>query len=170
MTKQELLTHERLKEVLHYDPETGLWIWREKTAPKSHIQVGDEAGDIQSNGYVRIQIDGLRYLAHRLAVFYMTGRWPEHQVDHWDLNKSNNRWSNLREATNGQNMANTSLRRDSSSSFKGVSRHSDDRKWWARIQVRGRRIYLGCFDTREDAHAAYIAAAAEHFGEYARAA
>ena len=78
-----MLTQERLKEVLHYDPETGIFMWL--VAPNGRIRVGMEAGS-SHDGYIGIKVDRILYKAHRLAWFYMTGEWPANDVDHWDRN------------------------------------------------------------------------------------
>jgi hypothetical protein len=122
------------------------------------------------HGYVHIKIDGHAYKAHRLAWFYMTGVWPAEDVEHKDRNKSNNRWKNLRLSDDSKNQANTSRRSDNTSGFKSVHFRKDSGKYRARLQVRGKRLALGCFDTAEAAHAAYIVAAKQHFGEFARVA
>ena len=97
-----MLSHERLKEVLEYDPGTGISTWlvdRTGTA-----RAGARAGCIhKSSGYRVIRIDGKLYREHRVIFFWMTGKWPDKEVDHRDLDKSNNRWHNLREATRSQN-------------------------------------------------------------------
>ena len=113
------LTQARLKEVLHYDPLTGLFTWR---VTKGNITAGTVAGcPANSEGYWRITIDSVKYYAHRLAFLYMLGRWPFEQADHYpDPTTSNNRWANLRDATHGQNTANT--HGESKTGFKGVTK------------------------------------------------
>lgn len=164
--RSKLPSRDRLVEVLTYDSVSGEFRWkldRGRMAKK-----GDLAGTIEKNGRIRIIIDGVKYLAHRLAWLYMTGDDPDHDIDHEDLNPSNNRWFNLRPCTDSQNQANKLVRIDSRTGIKGVRKHG--RKWIARIQVNGRREYLGLYPTREAALAAYEAAAKIAFGEYARTA
>jgi len=152
-----MLTVERLKELLHYDPETGLFHWK---VSRGYIaQPGHLAGVTNKRGYIYIGVDGRGYLAHRLAWFYMTGRWPADQIDHINQTKSDNRFSNLRECDNSQNQQNTGLRADNRSGFKGVSLHKSGR-WVAERRLRGRRIHLGYHQTPEAAHAAYVASKA----------
>lgn len=153
-----MLTLERLREVLRYDPETGEW-----TRPD-----GSRAG-CEDHGYVRITIDGHRYYAHRLAVFWMTRRWPRSLVDHEDKNGLNNRWRNLREATKSTNGANRGVSRVSKSGVKGVSLCRVTGRWRADITVQGMRYNLGRFASKEEAAAAYERAACESFGAFARA-
>jgi hypothetical protein len=132
------------------------------------VRVGDIAGRINEWGYREICIDRHLYRANRLAVFYMTGEWPTALVDHVDLNKANDRWSNLRHATHSQNHANSNAHADNTSGIKGVSWDASRRKWQAQIGVKGRNIYLGRHSTRAEAAAIYAAAAKKYFSEFAR--
>lgn len=167
MRRNPKLTHERLVEVLHYDPETGIFTWKKKLG-KGYV--GTVAGSPDQVGYVRIMIDGERFLAHRLAWFYVHERWPEHQIDHVNIDNSDNRMCNLREATKSQNQANKPLNtRVSSTGLKGVSYHQKQKRYFARIRVNRKLIHLGCFKSAEDAHAAYAKAANDIYGEFARA-
>jgi len=165
-----MLTQERLKQLLRYDPETGLFYWLEDRGGR---KAGDVAGCTKRN-YTGISVDDKIYRAHLLAWFYMTGRWPDSFLDHKDLNKHNNAWGNLREATKSQNMANVGVIKSNKSGLKGVSRYrageSYGKPWQAGIQKDGKRKHLGHFATKEEAHAAYCVAAEKMFGEYARAA
>lgn len=168
--KERALKLERLKELLSYERATGLFRWKARTSASSRVVIGDVAGGPDRDGYIVIRVDGRLYLAHRLAVFYVTGEWPRDDVDHRDLNRSNNEWRNLRCATESQNLANQKLMCTNTSGFKGVSWDKTAKRWTAQIEVRGRKLRLGRFDTPEDAHSAYMAAAQKHFGEFARAA
>ena len=162
----ELVTLERLKEVLHYNPDTGVFTWR-KTF--SHAVEGEVAGYDAGRGYWIIQIDNRRYRAHRLAWLYMMGAWPRELVDHKNLDRSDNRFENLREASHQQNRVNSRAHRNSRWGIKGVHFRARDRVWVAKITVNGRSKYLGQFDTAEAANAAYQDAAVRFHGEYARA-
>lgn len=153
-----------LRRILRYEPATGEFRW---LAPGNRrIIVGSLAG-VRSHGYVRIKIDGRGYMAHRLAWLYMTGSWPEADVDHIDLERSNNAWANLRGATRRQNLANTKPRR---CGLKGASFDRERGKYVSHIRVAGKQRFLGRFDSEADAHAAYMAAANQAYGEFARAA
>ena len=162
------ITAERLREVLDYNPESGEFRWL--LATNSMVRVGMIAGSINRGGYSLICIDGGRYLAHRLAFLFMTGKFPELDVDHTDGDTANNSWTNLREATVSENHANSRRRCDNTSGHKGVSFRKASQNWCAQIQVNGRKMYLGLFESAEAAHAAYLAAAQRYFGEFARAA
>lgn len=163
-----MLTVGRLRELLHYDPETG--VFTRRVDIRGGGRNGTVAGSNHNAGYLSITIDGRQYLAHRLAWFYVTGRWPVVDIDHIDRDRRNNRWANLREATRSQNMANTGRRRDNKSGFKGVSRHVQTGRWQAHSSGGGRTVYLGLFDSAEEAHRAYVAFATDSFGEFARSA
>jgi hypothetical protein len=112
-----------------------------------------------------IHVNGRHYRSSRLAWLYMTGSWPV-EIDHANLNRADDRWTNLREATRPQNNWNTRTPLTNTSGYKGVSRKRD--KWRARIKVNGREISLGHFDTPERAFIAYIFASWDHHGEYGR--
>ena len=164
-----MLTHARLLNVLRYDPETGLFYWR--VALSRRVKVGDVAGTKdKQRGYIRITIDGQCYWAHRLAFFYMTGRWPRpgYDIDHADDPKDDNRWCNLREATRIENGRNrTRLNRRNTSGVTGVSWCKQRLKWRSYIQVGGRNKNLGYFTNRLAAIAKRKAAERKHYGEFA---
>lgn len=164
--RRERLTHERLREVLDYDPATGLFTWRVRTGPR--CKIGDAAGTLHKKGYVRIKVDGVYYAAHRLAWLYVTGRWPHEQVDHRNRSRADNRWMNLRLATNSQNQANSLSRRsERGEGLKGAYRTRQGR-WQAIIRRERRAVFLGTFNTEQEAHAAYLNAAIHQHGEFAR--
>jgi hypothetical protein len=158
-----MVTQERLKELLHYNPDTGVFTRRVSVARGG--KAGDTVGTVQKKGYVVIKIDGKVYYAHRLAWLYMTGEWPANEIDHKNLDKSFNAWGNLREATSSQNAANRLGW--SATGFKGVAKSGSGYR--AEIQVNGKRRNLGSFRTPEEAHAAYVEAANNNFGKFARA-
>jgi len=154
------LTQARLKELLHYDPETGAFI-RLKTPKKS--LVGKQA-QISDGRYFRVKIGSKRYRAHRLAWFYMTGQWPLELIDHINGDGFDNRWVNLREATTFQNAANRAP--NAGKSTKGIRKV--DYGYMAYIGVNNRLLYLGYFKSETAAQEAYNQAALKHFGEFVR--
>ena len=166
-----MLTQKRLKEVLHYSRATGVFRWRSRAGGPRKWNTrfaGIIAGHQRSDGYVLVCIDYKRYYGHHLAWLYVHGVLLK-QLDHCDLDPSNNRIGNLRRATNSQNMHNSGRHRNNSSGFKGVRWHKRAQKWDARIRIgAGERLHLGLFNTAEAAHAAYCAAAAKHHGEFSR--
>jgi HNH endonuclease len=165
-THPNLLIAERLREVLSYDPETGIFTRVKQTS--NRIRVGDIAGSLNNTGYLLIRVDGIKYSAHRLAFLFMLGRWPDAEVDHINLIRSDNRWSNLREATHAENKRNSWVSRRNTSGFKGVNKRGN--RWYARIRADGDQIHLGYFATPKEAHAAYCRAAAKYHGKFARVA
>lgn len=159
-----MLTAERLRSLLDYDPATGVFLWRVRRGPSA--LAGSIAGHIIAGGYRLIGVDGTEYYAHRLAWLYVHGAWPTGHIDHQNVTPGDDRISNLREATRSQNLANRPAQSNNTSGLKGVSFHKGAGRWRATIQHK----YLGLFDTAEEAHAAYRAAASRVFGEFARAA
>jgi hypothetical protein len=165
---KRLLTTERLRELLRYDPDVGLFQWIALPSEKAKkAKVGNVAGCLDA-GYIVITIDGQRYPAHHLAFLYMTGEWPKHRVDHRDLDRANNRWLNIRPATNSENQWNLPRRKRNRSGFKGVCWERQTSKYKAQVQANGVQKTLGRFDTAELAHAACVAYRVEHHGEFAR--
>jgi HNH endonuclease/AP2 domain len=165
MMAKDIITAEKLRELLHYDPETGVFTWLGSGSgrPASGI-----AGTI-ANGYLHIWADGRSYKAHRLAWLYQTGEWPEGDLDHANMDKADNRWCNLREATDSKNQANTRARVITGTSrFKGVTWNKEMKRFRALITVKGKQYFLGYFDAEHLAYAAYCLAARKHFGEFAR--
>lgn len=169
--KEKLITQEMLKNILHYNPDTGIFIWIKRINRYSTIKLGQIAGYINLKGWRMIKI-GVRYeyYAHRLAFLYMTGKWPENQIDHIDNNKSNNRWLNLRAANNSQNHRNVPKRKTNKSGYKGVYYAKDRGKWRALICINGKKINLGQFGTAIDAWESYCCACIKYHGEFARVA
>jgi len=159
------IAHARLLELLRYDSETGEFRWLKRVSRGTHIY--DVAGTVQVGGYRKIAIKGKNYLAHQLAWFYMTGKWCPTIIDHRDGDPSNNRWENLRRATQSQNCANRRRHKNNACGFKGVTRMRSGR-WKAIIYKKARKHDLGLFATPQEAHAAYVAAARKLFGEFAR--
>lgn len=154
MAKTDFLTAARLRELLHYDPETGVFTWLVSNTKR--VRVGGIAGCTSDHGYIRIAIDGVQHRAHRLAWLYMTGEWPAHQIDHINGTRDDNRIKNLRQATDAQNRQNLRKpRSDNRCGMLGVCANRD--RWRAVIQVGGKFKHIGTFDTPELAGAAYLA-------------
>lgn len=157
MAAADSLTAARLRELLSYDPTTGLFKWRVNR--RGGCKAGSVAGVNDGRGYIKTTIDGRPCRAHRLAWLYVYGEWPAHQIDHINGVRSDNRLANLREATNAQNLQN---QRKANSKNKcgllGVGPFGD--KWRAQISYYGTTKHLGLFETPELAHAVYLEAKA----------
>lgn len=153
-----MLTQAELKQLLHYDPETGLFT--RLTSPSTNAKVGDIAG-WNSCGYVRIKLNKKMYMAHRLVWLYMYGKFPDHQIDHINHNRSDNRLCNLRAVTHQQNQWNPQRRKDNTSGYIGVRFHKAAQKYTATICCNKKNRHIGCFDTLEQANLAYLKAKAE---------
>lgn len=166
------LTQARLKELLHYDPAAGVFTWRVTRCHKA--KTGQRAGNTTYNGrsrrYRQIGICNRNYHAGRLAWLYVTGEWPSRCVDHANCDSLDDRWTNLRLATSSQNNANRRVCKNNTTGFKGVSYHKGKKRYRAAIGLGRKSVHLGHYDTPEEAHAAYLAAAKRLFGEFARAA
>lgn len=160
-----------LTDWLHYDPLTGIFTWLKEPAimPRDQFQ---QAGTSRPNGYVYISFPGHGPLAaHRLAWVYMHGFIPDGmEVDHKDGNPPNNAIANLRLATSSQQKMNKRVQSNNRSGLKGAYYHTcrKGKKWRSQIKVGEQVIFLGYFDTAEEAHAAYSTAAVKHFGEFSR--
>lgn len=160
------LTRERLKDFVHYDPESGVFLWKERL--EKHFQdakyspasvqaatwnkkyAGKRAGRTHGKGYVAMTIERRGYLAHRLAWLYVYGEWPVH-IDHINRDKQDNRIANLRSVDNATNHRNMPKLSTNTSGVTGVRWHKQMQKWAARINTQGREIYLGLFENLEDA-------------------
>ncbi len=158
-------TQERLRELLRYDPDTGIFTWLKPAGRWGRIPAGTAAGYADTHGYIKLSIGarrGGRPYAHRLAWLYMTGEWPT-QVDHINGNRADNRWSNLRVATPKQNAANRGAQANNTSGAKGVTWYPPLQKWHVQCAKR----HIGYFPTVELAAAAYLNAARVHYGDFA---
>jgi hypothetical protein len=152
------LTAQRLRELLSYNPTTGLF-----TRLSGRFK-GEHAGHMngtsgKANNYVRIIVDGEQYLAHRLVWLYQYGEWPPLPIDHIDGNGKNNALSNLRSVTqqiNSQN--NRSARRNNKSGLLGVCWSNVNNKWVSSLRHGDKRIWIGAFTDKHAAHAAYLEA------------
>lgn len=163
----EGLTQQRVRELLDYDPATGLFRWKKRTS--NRVKIGDVAGVKGVNGYIYLAIDNYRLLAHRVVRLYVFGDWPRDQIDHINRDRSDNRLENLRLASVSDNACNGRLRSTNTSGFRGVSliKKNTKRPWLAQIVKDGRQYGLGYYATKEEAYDAYRRAAAELHGRFA---
>jgi len=153
MPKQEL-TQARLKELFKYNSRTGIFIRRVKTANSTAI--GEAAGSVNKKlGYVQINVDGVKYYAHRLAWLYIHGVMPINVIDHRDTVRSNNRIKNLRHLTCAENLQNKrKAHKNSVTGFQGVVPRGNSFR--AKIGIDGKQKMLGTYTTPELAHLAYV--------------
>lgn len=160
---------EMIRSLLTYDRETGVFVWNRRNVIGSWNQkfAGKVAGTVCDRGYIYICINKRKFSAHRLAWLYVTGEWPELEIDHKNTIKGDNWFDNLRLATFFQNQQNKGLVPYNSSGLKGVSWRSDRDCWRAVINANGRFIHLGHFSEKKDARIAYTKAATELHGEFA---
>lgn len=166
------LTLERLRELFHYDPETGLFtcLVRRRKIGGVFSEIGDVAGFRETLGYWCLGIDRKTYKAHRLAWLYVHGEWPSDDLDHINCDRCDNRIANLRIGGKLINPRNAKRKVTNTTGFKGVTPpRGKSKKYMARICIDYNRIYLGEFDTPEEAHEAYVKAAKIHYGDFARA-
>jgi HNH endonuclease len=151
------ITAERVRELLHFEPETGVLIWRARSATASRVRIGCAAGGLRKDGYRVIEIDGRGYRAHRIAWLLVHGTWPSVEIDHVNGMRDDNRIANLRDVSKSVNKQNVRrARADSGHGFIGATRTRG--RWQSVITVDGKRVHLGMFARGEDASAAYLAA------------
>lgn len=158
------ITAQRLREIVHYNPETGHFTWISAAGRWGRYPAGSRCGTTcKATGYVRIQVDGRIHRAHQLAWLYVNGEWPIGLTDHINGIRGDNRIANLRCVSHSANAQNRHVpRRTNEHGFMGVTfsrtRKGRGEKWLAQIEVNGKGIGLGTFNTPEEAHRAYIAA------------
>ncbi len=143
-----------LREVLTYDPDTGVFTWKISTSNRA--PVGSIAGTGSVQGYCRVRVLGHLYWAHRLAWFHVYGEWPPAGIDHINGDRAGNRLLNLRPATDAENMQNVGMKSNSRTGVRGAAKRGE--RWIAQIGVGGQGYYLGVHPTAEAAHAAYLTA------------
>jgi len=160
------LTAERLRELLDYDPSTGVFTWRVCRRNRNSFE-GKAAGVINASGGIIIKINYVLYHAARLAWLHHHGSWPECFVDHINRNRADNRIDNLREATPAQNSQNQKRSRNNSSGFNGVNFVKATGKWRAIITSNRQVHFLGGFPTKEEAISAYREACQRLHGDFA---
>lgn len=154
------LTQKRLKEVVRYNKQTGLFYWKVSVGKAKR---GEVAGHTDSAGYTKVSIDGVKYFAHRLVWLYVYGAWPTQNIDHKDLCRSNNRLSNLRDVGQSLNGLNGPLRCNNSSGYTGVSYDARRGEWVAYVNRARRKKHLGAYKNLAEAVAARRSALAQIF-------
>lgn len=172
MRNRANITAEQVRAMLEYNENTGEFRWKPRTpdmfedgnqgraanAKAWNTKLsGKIAGVRCGNGYTAIAIKNKKYYAHRLAILMVTGKWPNHQVDHVNGDRSDNRLCNIREASQYENMQNCTFSTNNSG-YTGVSFKAKTIRWIAQINAYGKQIYLGSFKTKEEAAKAYLKA------------
>lgn len=155
----------RVKELFLYEAKTGLLI---RCIKCGNAEAGSIAGSNNGRNFLRVSVDGERYLVHILAWYIKTGIWPSHLIDHKDCDGLNNRWRNLRAASQADNMANKRISSLNKSGFKGVCLDKRRGLYRAEIQKGSFKMFLGYYRTPEDAYAAYLVAAKIVHRKFAR--
>lgn len=161
-----MLTQEKLKEKLKYSLTTGLFIWINGNGKS--VKAGNVAGCFDQDGYIKIKINRTLYMAHRLAWLYVYGNFPSDQIDHINCFKSDNRISNLREATASQNHHNLYKNKNNTSGYKNVCFIKGRKKWRAGCYLKGKFNLIGYFSSPELAYEKYVEFAKKHHGEFYR--
>lgn len=181
--KATSLTAETLQQLMHYEPDTGRLYWnprrvdqftttKRRSAEEKCTWWNSRYADteafttVNSKGYLKGEVFDRAYLAHRIIWCLMVGEWPEAMIDHQDGDRTNNRWQNLRAATQNQNARNRKSK-TGSSKYLGVYWHCIKKKWVAAIRSGGRSKYLGSFVDEADAARVYDNAARQIHGEFA---
>jgi hypothetical protein len=151
------LTAARVKEVLEYDPASGVLKWR-KTGKGRRLDL--VAGSVDRHGYLQTRVDGRIYFNHRLAWLYVYGEWPKNVIDHINGNPADNRIENLRDVCRKTNQENQrkAAASNKTTGLLGASLHSKTGKFVASIQTNRKTVYLGLYKTPDQAHQAYITA------------
>lgn len=149
------ITHDLIKHLFTYNPDTGELAWAVYRA--SNAKRGDVIKSTTKAGYICVSINDKTYLAHRIIWLWMTGEWPS-SVDHINHNPADNRWENLREVAHSDNMKNQKRNKTNTSGHAGVYWHKGAGKWMASLKTKGKCNYLGVFTSVGDAVAARKAA------------
>jgi hypothetical protein len=163
MTEQ-ILTQEKLKTLLQYDPDTGVLIWR--TKPSRGVKAGRIAGTPTSEGYIALQINKQKMYAHRAIWLYVHGVWPSEEIDHINHIRNDNRLCNLRLANRLENSHNTRKHDKSLSGHKGVAWHNRNKKWQVQMRFCGKSYYVGQFLNLQDAIQARLQAETKLYADH----
>ncbi len=159
------LTAQKLREILHYDPDTGVWTWL--VALSSTRGIGSIAGTVSVHGYRIITYRGEKYRSGKLAWLYMTGEWPTQEIDHDDRDKLNDRWGNLFDRSRSQNALNRDLQSNNFSGTRGIHFDTVRGKWNVQVKKDNVTHYIGRYDDYDEAVAARDEAASRLHGSFA---
>jgi hypothetical protein len=157
-----------IRQYFDYNPETGELRWRIGSRRRPAGELAGAPAYLKEKGRISVGFRNRDYKAHIIAWVCQTGEWPTHQIDHINEDPSDNRWSNLRQATKSENMRNITRIKSNTSGYKGVSFHKPTAKWRASIKADGIQYYLGLFSTVEEAAHAYAQTAQKLHGVFAK--
>jgi len=163
--KTRTVSQQELKTIVHYDPETGLFTWLSNRGGKAFA--GSVAGSVNRRGYVELTIACRKWLAHRLAWYYMHGAVPV-AVDHINGNRQDNRLENLREVTRSENQCNRGVLANNTSGYAGVSWHKKSKAWVVRLMKNGKSHMIGYFKDLELAGLVASEARSLYHGTFAK--
>lgn len=169
VSNKPLIDHGLLLEMLHYDPNTGIFTWKiQKGRAKRGAIAGKQWNNAQTGRVIglRLRIGQRAYLCHRLAWYYMTGVWPPEEIDHKNVDRLDNRWDNLRLATRAENQRNVKAQKNNRLGVKGVTFTKG--RYWARLMVDRKVINLGYHHTLDAAVKAYAEGSKKYHGEFGR--
>jgi hypothetical protein len=158
-----MLTQEKLKSLLHYDPDTGIFT---RLTSSGGNTIDSITGNFDKDGYLKTTIQGKTYRTHRLAWLYIYGEFPPKEIDHINCGRNDNRLLNLRLSTRSENTYNTRIFSNNTSGYKCVSWNKKAKKWRAYCNVNGKQNHLGLFETAEQAYIAYQNFARINHGEF----
>lgn len=162
MAPKILPNQAHLREIFDYDPDTGSVVWRKP--PRRRDMVGQHAGYISRQGYLRLHVSGSPFMAHRVVWKWMTDEEPPSHIDHINGNTIDNRWANLRAVTASQSMQNRRIKSHNNTGYKGVYRTKGNRWFWTKVNG----VRVSGFKTAEEAHEKYCEMARAAYGEYFR--
>lgn len=161
-------SRQELAAALDYDPATGVFRWKAPTSPRWRGTIGQVAGGKDGNGYILIKFAGKQYKAHHLAWIFVHGEMHlMPQTDHRDGDRCNNAIANLRPCSHAENQANQRSR-PAAGLPKGVRQSKRGKPFTVRIRFQRRLLHVGTCDTVEEAARAYLTAAKQLYGEFAR--
>ena len=165
MRYNDSVSADRLRELLYYNPETGVFTWRIR--PNRAIREGSVAGYLRKDGFRHVGIEGTSYLAHRLAWLYVYGEWPKYELDHINRDRDDNRIANLRDMNHSRQCFNIKSEpiRKSRSGYRGVRNRWG--KYQSMIKINGKPRQTGTYDTPEEARTGYMLDVARYLGEEA---
>ena len=154
----------KVKDYLEYNSDTGILTWIK--SPVSNIPIGRAITRKNKQGYNIVNLHGVTYYVHRVGWYLHTNSQPPEFIDHINRVKTDNYFSNLREATRSQNQHNTGIQCNNSSGYKGVYWKKGINKWVARIMLNNVSMHLGCFSTPEEAYEVYVSASKKFHNEF----